>query len=148
MRAIAKLPQYVPLWKGKSKVPKDLDATKGTLQTSLLPNGILFEGVVLGRVPMMKFEDWDLMDSEKFPHLETRKLMKQSKEGSVTTLEPQKWLGGVEKAELLHLLWIPHFHCAPITIFVIRQLLCLVHNGYLWLEEPIPITVEIIHKIS
>ena len=28
------------------------------------------------------------------------------------------------------------------------QLLCLVHNGYLLLEEPIPITVELIHRIS
>jgi len=54
----------------------------------------------------------------------------------------------VEKARLLHLLWIPHFHSAPITIFVIKQLLCLVHDGYLWLEEPIPITVDLIHRIS
>jgi len=33
----------------------------------------------------------------------------------------------------------------PITIFVIRQLLCLVHDGYLWLEEPIPIMINLIH---
>lgn len=46
--------------------------------------------------------------------------MKQSKEGSVIVLELQKWLGGVEKVRLLHLLWIPHFHSAPIMIFVIR----------------------------
>ena len=32
-------------------------------------------------------------------------------------------------------------------IFVIRQLLFLVHDGYLWLEEPIPTMAEIIHKI-
>lgn len=54
----------------------------------------------------------------------------------------------MEKIGLLHLQWIPHFHCAPITIFVIRQLLCLVHDGYLSLEEPIPITGDLIHKIS
>ena len=35
----------------------------------------------------------------------------------------------------------------PITISVIRQLLCLVHDGYLWLEEPIPIIAELIHHI-
>lgn len=74
--------------------------------------------------------------------------MKQSKEGSVTTLETHKWLHGVEKARLLHLLWIPDFHRTPITIFIIRQLLCLVHDGYLWLEEPIPITTELSHRIS
>ena len=54
----------------------------------------------------------------------------------------------MEKARLLHLQWIPHYHCAPITIFVIWQLLCLVHDGYLWLEEPIPITTNLIHQIS
>jgi len=33
-------------------------------------------------------------------------------------------------------------------IFVIRKLLFLVHDGYLWLEEPISITAELIHRIS
>ena len=63
-------------------------------------------------------------------------------------LEPRKWLRSVEKVRLLHLLWIPHFHRVPITIFVIRQLLFLVHGGYLWLEEPIPIMVDLIHRVS
>lgn len=58
------------------------------LQTLLLPDGIVFEGSALGRMPIMKFEHCDLMDSEKFPHLETENLMKQSMEGLVTTLEP------------------------------------------------------------
>lgn len=74
--------------------------------------------------------------------------MKQSKDGSITTLKPQKWLRSVEEVGLLHLLWIPHYHRAPITIFVIRQLLYLMHDGYLWLEESIPITTELIHRIS
>ena len=96
----------------------------------------------------MKFEDSNLANSEKFPHLETRNLMKQNTKGAVITLEPCKWLCGVEKARFLHLLWIPHFHRVPITIFVIRQLLCLVHDEYLWLEEPIPIMADLIHRIS
>ena len=33
-------------------------------------------------------------------------------------------------------------------IFIIRKLLFLVHEGYLWLEELIPITVDLIHRIS
>lgn len=132
-----KLLEYVPPRKGKTKIPKDLDATKSVLQTLLLPNGIVFEGSHLGYVPIMKFEYWDLKDNEKFPHLETESLMKQSTEGPVITLELRKWLHSVEKAGLLHLLWIPHFNYVPITIFIIRQLLCLLHDGYLWLEEPI-----------
>lgn len=53
----------------------------------------------------------------------------------------------MEKARLLNLLWVLHFHHAPITIFIIKQLLCLVHDGYLWLEEPIPITANLIHCV-
>ena len=41
-----------------------------------------------------------------------------------------------------------HYHHAPVTIFVIRQLLCLVDDGYLWFEEPIPITTDLIHCVS
>ena len=76
----------------------------------------------LGWVPSIKFEDWDPVDHEKFPHLETRKLMKpkQNTAGGVTELELRKWLCGVEKAGLLNLLWVSHFHHTPITIFVIR----------------------------
>lgn len=96
----------------------------------------------------MKFEYWDLADYKKFPHLEIGNLMKKHITGVVTTLEPQKWLHGVEKAGLLNLLWVPHFHRPPITIFVLRKLLCLVHDGYLWLEEPIPIMKNLIHHIS
>lgn len=71
-----KLSTYVPPWKGKTKVPKDLDETKISLQTPLLPDDIMFEGTHLGLVLTMKFEDWDLVDHKKFPHLETRNLMK------------------------------------------------------------------------
>lgn len=93
--------EYVPLQKGKAKIPKDLDITKSALQTLLLPYGIVFEGSTPGLLPTMKFEYWYLTDIKKFPHLETENLMKQSTEGSITTLEPQQWLHGLEKAELL-----------------------------------------------
>jgi len=128
-----KLPTYVPPWKGKTKVPKELDKTKSSHETLLLPDDIMFEGTHLGHVPNMKFEDWDLADHEKFPHLEAKNLMKKNTMGVVTTLEPWKWLCGVEMVGLLNLLWVPHFHHVPINIFIIKQLLCLVHDGYLWL---------------
>ena len=63
-------------------------------------------------------------------------------------LEPRKWLRQVEKEELLNLLWVLHYHHTLVTIFVIRQLLFLVHDGRLWLEEPIPITDHLIHRIT
>ena len=113
------IPPYIPPWKGKAKISKDLEATKSALQTPLHPDEIRFEGLPLGRVPTVKFEDWDLIDSKKFIQLATEKLIEH------------KWLRSVEKAGLLHLQSIPHYHLAPITIFVIKKLLCLVHDGCL-----------------
>ena len=55
-----KLLECVPPQKGKTMILKGLDATKSALQTSLLPDGIMFEGSHLGHVPIMMFEYWDL----------------------------------------------------------------------------------------
>lgn len=57
IHSATKLPVYVPLWKGNTKVSKDLDKTKSSLQTLLLPDGIMFEGPHLGCEPTMKFKD-------------------------------------------------------------------------------------------
>jgi len=48
----------------------------------------------------------------------------------VIELEPRKWLHRVEKVGLFNLIWVPHYHRAPITIFLIRQLHCLVNDGF------------------
>lgn len=102
-----------------AKILKDLKAMKSTLQTSLLPNEIRFDGMRMGQILNIKFEDQGLTDSEKFPQLAKENLLQQ------------KWLRGVAKARLLNVRWMPHYHYMAITIFVIRQLLCLVHDGYL-----------------
>lgn len=51
---ITKLPEYIPLCKGKTKVPKDINASKVTLHIPLLPDEIVFEGLRLGRVLLLK----------------------------------------------------------------------------------------------
>jgi len=135
---LTKLPEYVPSWKGKVKVSKDLDERKRSLQTSLLLDDIIFEGMHLRRVPSLKFEDLDLANHDKLAYLVTKHLMNPKKhtKARVIELEPHKWLHGVENAGLLNLLWVSHYHRTPVTILFIRQLLCLVHGGCLWLEEP------------
>lgn len=95
--APARQPKYVPPRKGKAKVPKDLDAIDNILITPSIPKGVLFNGMMIGRIPTMKFKDWDLVDTEKFPHLEISELMEQSAEGAVTKLQPQEWLRKVEE---------------------------------------------------
>ena len=68
---IAQLPKYVPPLKGKAKVLKDIDERKTPLQTPLFSYEIVLEGPCLARVPLLKLEDWDLDNHEKFPHLVT-----------------------------------------------------------------------------
>ena len=70
------------------------------------------------------------------------------KDSGVTMIEPRKWVKGVDKAGSLNLLWVPHYNHMPIIMVVIKQLLCLVHDGCMWLEEPILITDMLIHRIT
>lgn len=131
-------------------MPKDINERKVPLQTPLLSDEIIFEGPRLGWVPLLKLEDWDLANHQKFPYLMTEQLMHHIIDTTIgmTTLEPWKWLRGVDKVGLLNLLWVSHYSLAPITVLVIKQFLCLVHDGCLWLEEPIPIIDKLIHKIT
>lgn len=59
---ITRLLAYIPLWKGKAKVPKDLDSGKFMISTSLLPEEVVFEGALLAHIPVLKLEDLDLSD--------------------------------------------------------------------------------------
>lgn len=91
---ITRLPMYIPLCKGKTKVPKDIDESKVPLQTHLLPDEIIFEGLHLGRVPLLKLEELDMVDHEKFPHLATEQLMCRIINTTIimTALGPRRWL--------------------------------------------------------
>lgn len=66
---ITRIPEYVPPHKPKTKIPKDIDESKTPLQTPLLLDEIVFDGLRLTRVLLLKLEDWDLAGHEKFPHL-------------------------------------------------------------------------------
>lgn len=46
------------------------------------------------------------------------------------------------------MLCVPYFHKSIINIVFVRQLLVLVHDGCLWLGEPIPIIDILIHRIT
>ena len=147
---ITRFPEYVSLYKPKSNVPKDIDESKTPWQTPLLLDEITFDGLRLAWVPILKLRDLDLVDHEKFPPLATEQLMCHMIDTNMgmTALEPRKWLRGVEKVGLLNLLWVSHYNRTPMTILVINQLLCLVHDGCLWLEELITITDMFIHCIT
>jgi len=90
------------------------------------------------------------VDHEKFTHLAIEQLMRYiiDRNTGMTTLELWRCLKGVEKAGFINLIWVSHYNYTPATVLVIKQLLCLVHDGCLWLEELIPITDRKIHYIT
>lgn len=112
-------------------IMKDPDEGKFMLNKPMLLKKIMFEGSRMARVPLLKLEDWDLVDTEWFPHLATNNFMQRVfyRDSDVTALELVKWICGIEKAGFLNLLWVPHYHYAPVIMIAIKQLLCLVHDG-------------------
>lgn len=54
---ISKLLDYIPLRKGKLKVPKDPNVGQFLLNTPLLPENLTFEGSRLAWIPHLKLED-------------------------------------------------------------------------------------------
>lgn len=87
-------------------MPKDIDESKVMLHTPLLPDKISFHRPCLACIPLLKLEDWDLADTEHFPHLVTDQFMHHVfyKDIGVTTMEPRKWIKEVDKAGLLNML--------------------------------------------
>jgi len=71
---ISWLLEYITLQKGITKVTKDLDSENFMISTPLLPEQVEFEGPPLVHVPVLKMEDWELVDHERFLHLATSKV--------------------------------------------------------------------------
>lgn len=90
MYPITRLQEYVPSRKPKTKVQKDIDESKTPLQTPLLPDEIFFNGRCLARVILLKLEDWDLVNHERFPHLAFKNMMCRiiDTNTGMTALEP------------------------------------------------------------
>jgi len=95
-------------------------------------------------------ENWDLANRANFPDLVMDKYKRRIYyvESGVTMLEIEEWVCGVKHSGLLNLLWVTHYHRTPINTICVCQLLILVHDGFLWLGGPIPITDMLIHKIT
>jgi hypothetical protein len=64
-----------------------------------------------------------------------------------TITQPHQWATGLERTGILGLLKIPHFGIGQYASACAKQLLEVTHGGDVWLDKPIPITVELIAHI-
>ena len=60
----------------------------------------------------------------------------------------QEWIKKLAPLGLLNLLRIPNFGQSPELNAVVKVLLSYVHNGYLWLDQPIDLNVDVIHRMT
>ena len=71
-----------------------------------------------------------------------------SVEGSPIECIPKDWVRGMDKAGLLGLINMSHFGRPTEVNAYVKQLLECFHGGYLWLDEPIEVMVELISAIT
>ena len=62
-------------------------------------------------------------------------------------LAPQSWIEKLTPSGLLNLLLIPHFGRSSERNAIVKVILSCVHDGYLWLDQPIDLNVDVIHRI-
>ena len=67
----------------------------------------------------------------------------------MTLLEIKQWATSLDLAGLLKMLNVPHFGRRTQVTIVVKQLLALIHDGYLWIgDKKIIINGELIHRIT
>src|SRR5713226_1225746 len=104
-----------------------------------------------GKVDRLKYVDHDTNAQGKFPQFAPGTYLHSVRyqETSATLLEVKQWAAGLDKAGLLKMLDVPHFGCSTQVSMVVKQLLALVHDGYLWIgNQKIGINGELIHQIT
>jgi hypothetical protein len=63
-------------------------------------------------------------------------------------LQPKQWVAGLVNTWILHLLEIPHFGRGKDMNNCVKQLLVVLHGGFLWMDKPVSIDVELISFIT
>ena len=68
--------------------------------------------------------------------------------GKPPVLTYQKWALWLELASITNLLDILHFGWSMFITNCVKTLLSCVHGDYLWLDPPVSIDAELIHRIT
>lgn len=111
---------------------------------------VIEEGMLLGQISNLKYQDYNLLDPEKFPQFQADQYMCRRIElvTNIEVIAPQKWIEKLAHSGLLNLLCILHFARKPELNAVVKVLISCVHDRYLWLDRKIDVNMDIIHKIT
>jgi hypothetical protein len=111
-----------------------------------IPDGVIIDEDMLGKVSQLKYVDHDITDTTKFPELAPSEYLELKIDPVMnqTIPVPKVWARGLERAGILNLFDIPHFDRSQEVNACVKMLLTCVHGGYLWLDRPISIDTDLI----
>jgi hypothetical protein len=115
-----------------------------------IPEGVQVESQLLGHVGKLKYSNHDVSDETKYLELAPRFFMHNIVVNQLgeTISQPHQWAVGLDRICILGLLKLPHFGRGQYATACIKQLLAVTHGGDIWLDKPVPITVELIAQIT
>ena len=67
--------------------------------------------------------------------------------GGPITRELAQWALGMQRSGILSIIHIPHFGILAEVNACIKNLLEFFHEGYLWLDTKVPVTMQLISQI-
>jgi hypothetical protein len=111
-----------------------------------IPDGVQVDLQLLGHIRKLKYFDHDVSDETKYPKLAPRVFMKNIVINQLGEMinQPHQWAARLDRTRILGFLKLPHFGRGQYMTTCIKQLLVVMHRGDIWLEKPVPITVELI----
>jgi hypothetical protein len=115
-----------------------------------IPEGVQTTPTLLGCMEKLRYSDHDVADEGKFPEFAQQVYLDSIGIGPFgdPILQPKPWAAGLENTGILNLLEIPHFGRGKEVNNCIKQLIAVLHGGFLWMEQPISIDVELITTIT
>jgi hypothetical protein len=115
----------------------------------------ILEGVktmpkLLGCMKKIRYLDHDVAEIGKFHEFAQHFYLDNIRIGPFgdPILQPNPWEAGLENIGILNLLEIPHFGRGKGVNNYIKQLIAVLHGGFLWMEQPVSIYIKLIASIT
>jgi hypothetical protein len=95
---------------------------------------------LLGCVEKLRYAYHDVSDTIKFPEFAQQVYMESLGTGPLgdLVLQAKQWIIGLVNTWILHLLEIPHFDRGKDVNNCVKQLLVVLHGGFLWMDRLCP----------
>jgi hypothetical protein len=128
--------------------PHKKSATK--IMLPHIPEGVKVEAHLLGHIGKLKYSNHDVSNDTKYPELAPRDFMQNIVVNQLgeTINQLHQWAVRLNQTYILGLLKLPHFGRGQYATTCVKQLLAITHGGDIWLDRPVPITVDLITQIS